>query len=189
MSSVRILKSAADPHGAWCADSMDPLERVRSYVAQTSGPEALRIAEALMSRKEATDSELAEELGQKPSHIRRVLYDLYEARIAEYHKEKDKETGWLTFYWAIRPDHAAQTILEKTRKDLASLQQALNFEQTHEFFICPDGAERFDFARATEASFHCPEHGTVLQQHDNKNELETLRVRIAALEKESRAAR
>ena len=167
---------------------MEPQERVRSYVAQLTGPEGLRIAEALMSRKEATDSELAEELNEKPSHIRKVLYDLYEARIAEYHKEKDKETGWLTFYWQIRPDHAAATILDRTRKDLADLRKALDFEQNHEFFICPDGAERFDFQRATEHSFQCPEHGAVLQQHDNVNELEQLRLRIAALERESRAA-
>lgn len=167
---------------------MDSLERVRSYVAQMSGPEGLRIADALLSRKEATDSELAEELNEKPSHIRKVLYDLYEARIAEYHKEKDKETGWLTFYWHIRPDHASQTILEKTRKDLMELNRALDFEQSHEFFICPQGAERFDFQRATESDFHCPEHGAILQQHDNKNELEALRLRIAALERESRVA-
>jgi transcription initiation factor TFIIE subunit alpha len=167
---------------------MDSLERVRSYVAQLTGPEGLRVAEALMSRKEATDTELAEELNEKPSHIRKVLYDLYEARIAAYHKEKDKETGWLTFYWQIRPEEAAATILERTRKDLASLKQALEFEQSHEFFICPTGAERFDFQRATEASFHCPEHGAVLQQHDNHNELSQLQDRIKALERESRAA-
>ena len=167
---------------------MDSHERVRSFVAQLSGPEGLRVADALLTRKEATDSELAEELGQKPSHIRKVLYDLYEARIAEYHKEKDKETGWLTFYWHIRPDQAAHTILEKTRKDLAQLRLALDFEQTHEFFICPEGAERFDFQRATEASFQCPEHKAVLQQHDNHGELEQLKERIAALEVESRAA-
>ena len=168
--------------------TVDSHERVRSFVAQLTGPEGLRVADALMSRKEATDSELAEELGEKPSHIRKVLYDLYEARIAEYHKEKDKETGWLTFYWHIRPEQASNTILEKTRKDLASLRQALDFEQSHEFFICPQGAERFDFQRATEHSFQCPEHGAILQQHDNHNELEQLRERVAALERESRPA-
>jgi transcription initiation factor TFIIE subunit alpha len=163
-------------------------ERVRQYIEQLVGAQGARIADALMSRKEATDSELAEELGEKPSHIRKVLYDLYEARIAEYHKEKDKETGWLTFYWQIRPDHAATTIAEKARKDLVELKRALDYETTHEFFICPTGAERFDFERATEADFQCPEHGAVLQQHDNRAELEALRARVAALERESRAA-
>lgn len=167
---------------------MDPAQRVRTYVAQLVGPEGARIADALLTRKEATDSELAEELGEKPSHIRKVLYDLYEARIAEYHKEKDKETGWLTFYWQIRPEHAANSILERTRKDLLSLQRALEFEETHEFFICPEGAERFDFARATESDFHCPEHNAILQQHDNKAELEALRSRVEALRREAETA-
>ena len=170
--------------------SMDAssVERVRAYIQQLVGPEGARIADALLSRKEATDTELAEELGEKPSHIRKVLYDLYEARIAEYHKEKDKETGWLTFYWQIRPDHAHQTIVDKTRRDLADLKRALEFEETHEFFICPQGAEKFDFARATESDFQCPEHGAILQQHDNRHELEALRHRVAAMERESRTA-
>lgn len=167
---------------------VEPSDRVRQYIAQTMGPEGIRIAEALLTRKEATDSELAEELGEKPSHIRKVLYDLYEARIAEYHKEKDKETGWLTFYWQINPQHASAHILDRARKDLDKLSKALEYEENHEFFVCPQGAERFDFARATESDFHCPEHGAILQQHDNRNELEQLRQRVAALKREAETA-
>ena len=165
-----------------------PANKVRQYVEQLVGPEGARIAEALLSRKEATDSELAEELGQKPSHIRKVLYNLYEARIAEYHKEKDKETGWLTFYWQIDPAHATAAIAEKARKDLSELQRALDFEENHEWFICPHGAEKFDFKRATEHDFQCPEHKAVLQQHDNRHELEALRDRVAALRRETESA-
>ena len=168
---------------------MEPAERVRSYIAQSMGPEGVRIAEALLSRKEATDSELAEELGEKPSHVRKVLYDLYEARIAEYHKEKDKETGWLTFYWQINPKHAADNITDRLRKDLKNLMGALEYEQNHQFFICPQGAERFDFQRATEHDFHCPEHGAILDQHDNVHELEALKARVEALRREAEAAR
>lgn len=169
---------------------MEPssVDRVRQYIQTLVGPEGARIANALLSRKEATDSELAEELGEKPSHIRKVLYDLYEARIAEYHKEKDKETGWLTFYWQIDPGHAYATIADKARKDLQQLQKALRYEEEHEFFVCPTGAEKFDFARATESDFQCPEHGAILQQHDNAPELEQLRQRVAALEREVRTA-
>lgn len=163
-------------------------ERVRAYVEQLVGPEGLRVADALLARKEATDSELAEELGEKPSHIRKVLYDLYEARIAEYHKEKDKETGWLTFYWQIDPNHATATLNERIRRDLEQLNRTLEYEVNHEFFICPMGAERFDFEHATEADFRCPEHGIVLEHHENDREVEELRKRVAALERESRTA-
>jgi len=168
---------------------MDPAERIRSYVAQQMGPEGVRIAEALLSRKEATDTELAEELGEKPSHVRKVLYDMYEARIAEYHKEKDKETGWLTFYWQINPQHAAQNIVTKLNKDLKELMGALEYEQNHQFFVCPQGAERFDFGRATEHDFHCPEHGAILEQHDNATELAALKARVDALRREAETAR
>lgn len=164
------------------------LGRVRQYIEQLTGPEGARLADALLSRKEATDTELAEELGEKPSHIRRILYDLYEARIAEYHKEKDKETGWLTFYWQIDPRHAYSTIADRTKRELAELNRALQFEESHEFFICPQGGERFDFERATEHSFQCPEHASILEQHDNHNELEQLRVRVEALRRDVESA-
>lgn len=186
--SERLSPSPAELRVVTSGMDEQRLDRVRQYVEHLTGPEGARIANALLSRKEATDTELAEELGEKPSHIRRVLYDLYEARIAEYHKEKDKETGWLTFYWQIDPQHAYATIMDRARKELASLNQALQFEETHEFFICPQGAERFDFERATEASFQCPEHGVVLEQHDNRRELEALRERVAALRAESEPA-
>lgn len=164
------------------------MDRVRHYVEQLVGPHGLRVADALLSREMATDTQLAEELSEKPSHIRKVLYDLYEARIAEYHKEKDKETGWLTFYWQIEPQHAVNALNERIKRDLAELNRSLEYEQTHEFFICPTGAERFDFARATENDFHCPEHGAILDQHDNGQEVDELRKRVAALRRQSESA-
>ena len=167
---------------------MDDTDRVKTYVEAHEGQEAVRVAEALMSRTEATDSELAEELGQKPSHIRRVLYALYEERLAEYHKEKDKETGWLTFYWQLNATTAASTIMAKARRNLADLQRNLEFEESNEFFICPSGKERFDFGQATECSFSCPEHGTMLESHDNSGELADLRDRVAALQSETESA-
>ncbi len=167
---------------------MEDTERVRRYIEQIVGSEGMRVADALLSRKEATDSELAEELGEKPSHIRKVLYNLYEARLAEYHKEKDKETGWLTFFWQINPAHATASLNERIKRDLAALNQSLDYEVNHEFFICPTGAERFDFRRATEADFQCPEHGAILEQHDNHHEVEELQARVAALRRESESA-
>lgn len=155
--------------------------KVRQFIEEAAGPEGIRIAELLVSRDEATDTQLAEELGQKPSHIRKVLYNLYEARVAEYHKEKDKETGWLTFFWRISRDQAQGAVAQKIQRDLGELENRLQYEQEHDFFVCPTGHERFEFGQATEASFHCPEHGDVLEAYDNATDLENLRDRIKAL--------
>ena len=48
---------------------MEPSERVRQFIAQSMGPESVRIAEALLSRNEATDTALAAALGETPRHI------------------------------------------------------------------------------------------------------------------------
>ena len=154
---------------------------VRRYIEETVGPEGMRVVKLLESKDESTDSELAEALGEKPSHIRKILYDLYEARIAEYHKEKDKETGWLTFYWQITPGHAQYALEQKRRREIAKLEDRLRSEQEHDWFICPGGQERFDFESASEAGFHCPAHGESLQAHDNAQDIERLRAKLQEL--------
>jgi len=157
--------------------------KVKAYIEETVGPEGMRLVDLLAAKEEATDSELAEALGEKPSHIRKILYDLYEARIAEYHKEKDKETGWLTFYWHITPDHARYALAQKHKREIGKLEAMLRYEQEHDFFICPSGRERFDFSAATEQNFHCPEHGDILQAHDNQSEIQHIRARIQELKR------
>ncbi len=155
--------------------------KMRRYVEETVGPEGLRLVELLATKSEATDSQLAEALGSKPSHIRKILYDLYEARVAEYQKTKDKETGWLTFFWRINPQHAEYALGQKLQREILKLQEKLLFEQEHEFFICPSGMERFDFAIATEHNFSCPEHGEVLQAYDNAVEIGKIRQKLVEL--------
>lgn len=157
--------------------------KVKRYVEETVGAEGMRVVQLLGSKDEATDSELAEALGEKPSHIRKILYDLYEARIAEYHKIKDKDTGWLTFYWKITPGHAQYALEQKRKRELEKLREKLQYEEGHEFFICPSGHERFDFAIATEHNFHCPEHGEVLQAHNNQQEIVRIRDKIRDLQR------
>jgi len=155
--------------------------RLKAYIEEAVGDEGMRIAELLLSREEATDTQIAEELGEKPSHVRKVLYNLYEARVADYHKEKDKETGWLTFYWYLTPDHVEHALEMRRKRELDRLEERLRFESEHEFFVCPTGHERFDFATATETDFHCPEHGEMLDAFDNAKEIEAIHARIEAL--------
>ncbi len=161
--------------------------RARAYIEEVVGENGLRITEALLNHEEATDTMLSQELGEKPSHIRKVLYTLYEARIAEYHKLKDKETGWLTFFWFIHPENVSRAMSTKMKRDLMSLETALQSEQTHEWFACPEGAERFDFADATEHEFQCPTHGTILQQYNNTTDIDTLQTQIEAVRAELKA--
>lgn len=160
-------------------DLKDP--RVKQYIEETVGENGMRLVDLLGSRDQATDSELAEELGEKPSHIRKILYNLYEARIAEYQKQKDKETGWLTFYWSINPTGASYALDQKAKKELSRLENALQQEESHDWYICPQGEERYDFEGASEVMFQCPEHHAMLEHYDNAAVVQNLHERIRSI--------
>ena len=46
---------------------------------------------------EVTDEKIAEITGADVQIVRRTLYILYETRLAVYRRERNKETGWLTY--------------------------------------------------------------------------------------------
>ncbi|MHB8585471.1 MAG: hypothetical protein ACYDDF_06495 [Thermoplasmatota archaeon] len=155
--------------------------RVREYILNSVGEEGVKVAEMLQDRGDATDTQLAEVLQTKPSHVRKILYSLYEARAAEYRKEKDKETGWLTFHWLATPDQALHAVDVKVKREIGSLEDQIRSIEGRDFYACPSGHERFDFNEASSVEFRCPQHGELLEAQDNDNELEEMRGRLQSL--------
>lgn len=158
--------------------------RLRAYVKEVGGDAGIALAKLLDDLGEATDTELAERLGEKPSRVRKVLYDLYEARIAEYYQKKDKETGWQTFHWRLSPENALRAREGQRRKRLEELEERLRREEGTESYACrahPDG--RRDFEGASEAGFRCPECGGALEAEDKRALLRSLKQEIEALRK------
>ena len=46
-----------------------------------------------------TDEEIAEKTGIKLNIVRKILYKLYDLKIANYKRSKDPETQWFTYSW------------------------------------------------------------------------------------------
>jgi transcription initiation factor TFIIE subunit alpha len=157
---------------------------LKGYVLEKTGEPGLQVAKLLEELGEATDTDIAERLGEKPSHVRKLLYDLYEARVAEYYQKKDKETGWQTFHWKLSPDNALRTLEQSRRRHLEELELKLRYEEDHQSFVCPNHPrERLGFDQATEAGFRCPECGSTLEAEDKRQLLASLRAEIDALRK------
>ncbi|HVL87929.1 MAG TPA: hypothetical protein VM681_08015 [Candidatus Thermoplasmatota archaeon] len=131
-------------------------KELAAYIEEHAGEEGLRLAKLLEELGEATDTEISERTGEKPSHVRKVLYALYEARAAEYQQKKDKETGWQTFHWKLSLPNARHAMDLRKKRELEKLEGELKFEEEHRFFDCPKGHGRFDYAKAIEVNFACP---------------------------------
>ena len=65
---------------------------------------------------------LPPQTGINLNSVRHTLYTLYEKRLAEYHRIKNNETGWLTYLWQLRKDH----IYDAIREDMSMVLEKLS---------------------------------------------------------------
>ena len=90
---------------------MDPIDdllndpAIRAYLHRLVKDEGLNLIERFPREGEYSDEDLAARTGINLNTVRHTLYTLYEKRLAEYHRIKNNETGWLTYLWQLRTDH------------------------------------------------------------------------------------
>ncbi|MBD3227430.1 MAG: transcription factor [Candidatus Lokiarchaeota archaeon] len=141
------------------------------------------IVKELEMENELTDEEIAARLGIRLNDIRRILYKLYETRLADCRRIRDKKTGWYVFYWHLCPDKISSAIIKKKRTVLDILKKRLEFEKSHIFFHCKNPeCERIIWEDAMESSFRCPKCDQQLKNVDNKILIEFLEDQIEKIE-------
>ncbi len=157
---------------------------VFGYIHKLVGDEGMVVVDRMLeavSDKEVTDEKVAEISGINLNLVRKTLYILYENHLAIYRRERDKDSGWLTYLWKLDLDNAEHMLRNETRKLIRKLERRLEFEN-NEFFICEaEPPHRILFDYAMEANFVCPVDETPLMHYDNTLEKQALKGRIDAL--------
>ena len=59
------------------------------------------ILSILNGTEEVTDEQLAEKSGMRLNVVRKILYKLYDNRLASYRRVRDKNTGWFVYFWKL----------------------------------------------------------------------------------------
>jgi len=168
---------------------MDPIEdtlndpAIRAYLHRMVGDEGLNLLERFPREGEHSDEDLAASTGINLNSVRHTLYTLYEKRLAEYHRIKNNETGWLTYLWQLRPDHIADALREDMSLVLDKLTRREKFEEENDFFICKDCHLIFTFPQAMNIDFTCPDCQQPMGHFDNEVLLKALKERIEAIKK------
>ncbi len=134
-----------------------------------------------MPEGEVTDEKVSEITGTDIQIVRRTLYILYENRLALYRRERNKESGWLTYLWKVDL-HGINILLEvEMRKLLVNLQRRLDFEMENVFYICEEG-NRLLFDLATEENFVCPNCGKALIYQNNSEIVKAIENRVEEMQ-------
>lgn len=161
-----------------------PKEIMSAITDELGGNEAVAIVEKLKSG-EATDEELANSVKLKLNLVRKILYKLYDYKIASYRRTRDKVTGWFVYYWKVNPERAPQVITNKKRDQLKTLEEQLEHELSNVFYICTGSDKiRYTFEDATEISFICKNCSSSLTAFDNTKIIDELKQQIKVLKKE-----
>lgn len=168
---------------------MDPVEEVltqpamRAYVHRLIGEEGLNLLERFPKEGQHSDEDLAAKTGINLNSVRHTLYTLYEKRLAEYHRIKNNETGWLTYLWQLRIDNIYDAIREDMALVCEKLERRARYEEENDFYICKECHVIFTFPQAMDCDFKCPNCEQSLSHFDNEVLLKSLKHRIETIRK------
>jgi transcription initiation factor TFIIE subunit alpha len=153
---------------------------IRGYLRSLVGEDGLKMIEQ-MPEGDVTDEEIAAKTGVLLNTVRRTLFILYENKFAIVVRERDSNSGWLTYLWHLNFSDIEHQLMREKKKLLRNLKTRLEFEDNNVFYVCPQSCVRLLFDEATETEFLCPMCGEDLVFYDNSRFVGALKKRVEAL--------
>jgi len=160
-------------------DLNDPV--IKGYLINLVGEEGYKVV-LNMPEGEVTDEKIAQATGVLLNIVRRTLFILYENRLAGYRRERDTDSGWLTYLWKLDLSNLNRQLELEAKKLLKNLKTKLEYEEDKVFYICEKQDGRFLFEIAAEMEFKCPFCGGELVFEENEPVIDALKQRIIKLE-------
>jgi|Deesub1362A_J573_1020465.scaffolds.fasta_scaffold00017_168 transcription initiation factor TFIIE subunit alpha len=154
---------------------------LEEFIKRVAGEEGLIIFHNALSR-EFTDEEISIKTGLDLNSARRALFALYESGLAEYRREKDEDSGWLTYYWKIIPEKGKAVLKRELEKAKRNFKLKIEFESSNMFYYCKNGCGKILFEDAMSFNFVCPNCGSSLDFVDNTKLLEFLEEEIQKID-------
>lgn len=154
---------------------------IRGLLLNLVGEEGMDVV-LKMPEGEVTDEDVSIVTEVPLNIVRRTLYILFENRLATYRRERNKDSGWLTYLWKIDMSGINELLDHETKKLLNNLKAKLEFEEENMFYICVNSCGRFIFNIVAETEYLCPNCGEEVIFEDNEMIKQSLRKRIQELQ-------
>lgn len=152
-------------------------------ISRIAGDRGSEIAGVLVER-EATDEELAKNMGVRLNLVRKILYDLYDNRVVSYRRVRDEKTGWYVYYWKVDQDRAMELLSNNKRVLIDKLRNRIEYERSTMFFSCDNSCPKLSFEDAAEFDFKCPRCKKKLTAFDNSGLISALQEQMEALSRD-----
>lgn len=139
---------------------------VVEYFKTNFGENSINIILAAM--EEMTDDAIAARCKTKVAEVRATLNKLYNYRMAQYKRIKDRDTGWFSYLWKIDVSNILDIINEQTSSRIEELSNNIERMNTEFIYYCPQCSKTnvIHFDLAAEMSFRCPNCGNKLVEKE-----------------------
>ena len=161
---------------------------MENAISDVIGQDIIPVIKYLKGNKNVSEFKIAQIIKKEVNETRNLLYRLYENNLVTFIRKKDKKKGWYIYYWTFNQKRVKDLLNSSKKKKLFKLKERIEREKEGNFFGCRNKCIRLNFDQATEFGFKCPECGSVLDQEDNKQIIDTIEKDIKDLEKDLKAA-
>ena len=100
-----------------------------SVIREIGGDDAVKVALLMNSIEETTDEVIATGAAMKLNAVRKVLYKLYDTRLATFRRIRDRETGWFIYFWILKPNRVEELVISKKKTIYIKLKASLVYEK------------------------------------------------------------
>ncbi|MEM1980975.1 MAG: transcription factor E [Candidatus Hadarchaeales archaeon] len=156
---------------------------LREFIKRVAGENGLLILSKLWG-KQLTDEELAKLTRLRVNLVRKILYDLYENRVVNYHRFRNEDNGWYIYRWYVEMEGALENLQSIRQELLRKLEERLEYERGHMFFSCKNNCPRMTFEEASEHEFKCPHCGEPMEFMDNRQIIASLEAQVEELRRQ-----
>ena len=152
-------------------------------ICEVVGEDSLPVISAMYGKKDVSELALARKYKGDINITRNVLYRMHNNNLVSFIKKKDKQKGWYVYYWTLNPQRVRELSIQVNEQKLNALKSRLQREKDQIYYACCNKCVRFDFDKATDFEFKCPECNLLLEEEDNSQIVEHIEKEMAKLEK------
>jgi len=179
--------NALNPLRTISKEAEDKVKKLKAEIktAKEKGEETKKLEKELTAAEKDAEKAKENAVGEREitlNTVRKILFILYENKFTICHRERDANSGWLTFRWQLRMDGIYHQIEREKKKLHRNLVKRKDYEDNNIFYVCPQNCLRLVFDEATETEFLCPLCGEDLFFQDNELFKQLLDKRIEEFE-------
>jgi transcription initiation factor TFIIE subunit alpha len=158
-------------------------KRVAKLILGIAGKDGIHLYKILSRVDRMDEFELARKLNLEVNVVRSLLYKLYNEKLVEYTKKRDRRKGWWIYIWKIVPERPLYLLKKRRKLKLMRLKEKLEKEKVIQLFQCDKCKLRMSFTKAMQNNFCCPYCGSQLTAVDSSVIVKELEREIAEIEK------